>query len=1383
MPKLINTFVKGVMNKDIDPSLITQDTYIHAENIRFNTNNGNDGIGNNIRGTLQLSDSTEGSIDLKCISAYFDKNTDCIFYFLASTDGQISKIVEYNITNNITTDVLNDDQGILNFVKKGYITGVDEINGLLIFSEWGNNTRRVNIERAKLYGKNGFTEEDIALMIKPPLQKMEITLRASNTLAQKENNIEKRMFAYSYRYRYLDGEYSSLAPFTNFAFSPKSFKYDFSTQSNKSMVNKFNQVVLEFNTGGELVTEIQLIFKQSDTLQAYIIDDFDKGILNWGNNEQKTFVFDNLKSTRALSKEVLRNNSSRVPITSKSQTLIGGRLILSNYLEDYNIENENGDKIEIDYRLTVYGEDVTPSLPKQTVKSIRDYEVVIVYKDEWFRESTALSSKTNTIFINNELTTKSNTIDVFIKSKPPFWAKYYTFFIRQNGKDYDQILPITFYEDGVFRWIKIESSDIDKIKEGDFLLVKSDTREVLSKLARVKVLEIKTQERNFLEENNTSSVIQFPGVYFKVKPENFRLYKEDVNIYRFEGYGDNKGWNNIIGTNYNYVQEPVYYGTNGLNDLKTSGTYTARKDIRYRVEIDILTKGSKGSVTLDSGTSGSVDGILVNGVQTLSTSIPFNTDLATTASDVANNITSVNTDYNATSNGSTITIISASNSNTNGFSVVSITTSITKTDVDMSIGNINTFKWSKDDGANYEALDVEITPGTPQELEYGVEVEFESNTGHVFDDRWEFGAKYHANNYLDQNEDKRIWGVFRGPDEDEISNGAVIKITYDEYKDEKQYITKSYISSSSFANLEEWFIKESIIDDLGIGGNRINFRRGNVVNHSNGNTQFNMTNDGTGTMNLIILGLGYENSDLDKTAKVRTFIEVSQISNLIVFETEPKESLPEIFYEIGKTYEITNGFHQADTVGVPTDINQTSVLDARVKLDWFNAWSFGNGVESYKIFDGFNEKGLDEGVRVTSRTKQEYKQVHRDSDVTWSDVYNNDSNFNGLSAFNTSLLNWITLDQENGSIQKTHNSNGNLMVLQEEGAGLIPYNKNIIYDAQGSNVVGISTNVLDKKSYRAYAHGKIGISKNPESFVSVGSRNYFTDKQRGNLIRLSIDGATEVNMYGMEHEFSNLMIRNKTNFLVGGYDPKHKEYILNLPSEKSCLLFIEGQNKGFPEYQTFEPDFMLAANNEFYSWKNGVMYKHNATENRNNFYGEQKESKLKFIVNHSFATGKIFNALGVYSTHPWLANLKTPSTARTVPKESFIIENEFWFSEIMGNTNDDIYNNSVFGLGSYPVTLGVITANFIPDGMCVGDKIISKDITFIANEIIGVSGNTITLQNNVTHTSTFLMYAKNQNIDGANIRGNFMEVELISDETEKVEIRAVKTEAIKNINT
>jgi len=40
--------------------------------------------------------------------------------------------------------------------------------------------------------------------------------------------------------------------------------------------------------------------------------------------------------------------------------------------------------------------------------------------------------------------------------------------------------------------------------------------------------------------------------------------------------------------------------------------------------------------------------------------------------------------------------------------------------------------------------------------------------------------------------------------------------------------------------------------------------------------------------------------------------------------------------------------------------------------------------------------------------------------------------------------------------------------------------------------------------------GEFGISKNPESFAADNYRIYFTDKNRGAVLRLSMDGVTDI---------------------------------------------------------------------------------------------------------------------------------------------------------------------------------------------------------------------------------------------------------------------------------
>lgn len=55
-------------------------------------------------------------------------------------------------------------------------------------------------------------------------------------------------------------------------------------------------------------------------------------------------------------------------------------------------------------------------------------------------------------------------------------------------------------------------------------------------------------------------------------------------------------------------------------------------------------------------------------------------------------------------------------------------------------GTPDTFKWSKDGGATYEATLVPIT-GSDQTLAEGITIKFEATTGHTLGDKWEFDAK------------------------------------------------------------------------------------------------------------------------------------------------------------------------------------------------------------------------------------------------------------------------------------------------------------------------------------------------------------------------------------------------------------------------------------------------------------------------------------------------------------------------------------------------------------------------------------------------------------------------------------------------------------------
>ncbi len=97
-----------------------------------------------------------------------------------------------------------------------------------------------------------------------------------------------------------------------------------------------------------------------------------------------------------------------------------------------------------------------------------------------------------------------------------------------------------------------------------------------------------------------------------------------------------------------------------------------------------------GTVTLTGGASGSVDSIMVDGVEIMSGSVPFAVDLGTTAANVASNITAFASvpNYTASTVGAVITITAATaGSASNYFEVESTATTITTADTNMTGGS------------------------------------------------------------------------------------------------------------------------------------------------------------------------------------------------------------------------------------------------------------------------------------------------------------------------------------------------------------------------------------------------------------------------------------------------------------------------------------------------------------------------------------------------------------------------------------------------------------------------------------------------------------------------------------------------------------------------
>jgi len=212
-----------------------------------------------------------------------------------------------------------------------------------------------------------------------------------------------------------------------------------------------------------------------------------------------------------------------------------------------------------------------------------------------------------------------------------------------------------------------------------------------------------------------------------------------------------------------------------------------------------------------------------------------------------------------------------------------------------------------------------------------------------------------------------------------------------------------------------------------------------------------------------------------------------------------------------------------------------------IGLSWYNCLTFGNGIESNRIRDDFNAMTLSNGVRANATLDKAYKEEHRKSGLIYSGLYNSTSGVNNLNQFIAAEKITKDLNPTYGSVQKLFSRRISLIAFCEDRVVGIIANKNALYNADGNPQVVATNAVLGDANPFV---GDFGISKNPESFAKESYRAYFTDKQRGAVLRLSKDGLTPISDAGMHDYFrDNLKTAEK---LIGTYDDYKKDYNLTL---------------------------------------------------------------------------------------------------------------------------------------------------------------------------------------------------------------------------------------------
>lgn len=240
--------------------------------------------------------------------------------------------------------------------------------------------------------------------------------------------------------------------------------------------------------------------------------------------------------------------------------------------------------------------------------------------------------------------------------------------------------------------------------------------------------------------------------------------------------------------------------------------------------------------------------------------------------------------------------------------------------------------------------------------------------------------------------------------------------------------------------------------------------------------------------------------------------------------------------------------------------------------------------------------------------------------------------------------------------------------------------------------------------------------------------------------------------------------------------------------------------KGWPSFYSYFPDFMGHMNQFFYTWKGGNLYKHNSEiSNRNTFYGQFTPTRINSVFNERPIEKKVFKTIALESTHPWSFDGVSELEDGNIDKNFFEKKEGTFFSYIRGIQTvpavlSDYDLRSAQGVGvvssvnSTVPTAVVLSFPIKIDRMIsAGDYLYAKDTPVLAGIITSINRttNTITIDSTIAGAtvpanSDFIMALKDNVSESNGLRGDYLEFEIINDQTAETELFAVKSQVFKS---
>ena len=1196
MANVTRNFIAGRMNKVVDQRLLPDGEYVDAMNIRMgSTEKSEVGVISNTKGNTPLTalvyiNGTPLSVNARCIGAIEDSARETIYWFVhdpnftVGATGKLDLIVSYNVNTNILTYhiiSINDGSGLattLNFNPSYLITGVNIIEDLLFFTDDYNPPRVINIKKnyANPVGNiDQFSGESILVIKKPPVESPDVQLI---TTSGQENYLEDRFICFAYRYEYENGEYSATSQWSDIAFIPKPFQFSINSMLNEGMTNFANTAIVSYNSGGPLVVGIDLLFKQSNNNIIKIIEKINKAEAGLADNQTYQFSFNNSKIFTILSEAEILRLYDNVPRFAKAQTIMGNRLMYGNYVEGYDLVDKNAQPIKLEYNANFITKPIGSSnVPDSTVSG--DYQIdgpisvpnSIVYIDLAGLSLVAGSFVTVTItfthssFSGNlpdpaETTDNTEvTFDFFLNTN------YTSVYQMASSVEFQEavgtianILPVydstpgaetscdgmTFTDEvncilpNNLDALQKVGSGITAVDQPIKIITTPASTQIGFQLCAMKYVDNPTTQAGYVYEYYS---IVFADAAFQEIGNPRSLHSNrgyEIGIVYMDDF--NRSSTALVSPN-NAVHIPCGFAAN-QNSIRVNIPVTQRAPYwatRYKF---VIKPDEENYETIYSN-------LFFTDPDTNAVWFYLEGENAKKVEIGDRLIVKADTDGPKT-NCAYATVLDKV-AQESGF-ITPVDGAVVPSGIYMKI-NPNSFSAVLD-------ADAIIPLGTDRrcvgpgmgfdytKLDYLVNI----NRGAGFDPAhpsWEY-------------------------EDYSIPAGSIINITLDWNRvgvggscEPRGYLFQRRITASaSYDNFEDWWNGDNIGAILNTGVSKDGTTELEYIPTNGILNQYDFTimylqfyRDPVTNKLILQLTSGKACSGINKPNSrkycVLADVQVFRAIDLIIFETEPQDALPDVFFENNLSFGIdANGNHLGNVQ------NQTNLVQGIVDTGFFNCFSFGNGAESYKIRDSIIGRSFNLGERVTTVAEQSYKEADRFADITYSGNYNQETNVNRLNEFNKGLSNYKNCEISFGEIFILDGRETDVLTLQEDKVSYVLAGKNLLSDASAGNIISASPEVLGTQIARTE---KYGISFNPESYVQWGYDRYFTDVKRGAVIQIKGDSFQSDQLLVISEQNMRTWFRDTFNTSfntqkLGGFDPYMNEYVLSindklLPINPECL--------------------------------------------------------------------------------------------------------------------------------------------------------------------------------------------------------------------------------------